>query len=1028
MSSELFAPDNYTNPPEKPSFDALPLQQWPEQINPASQRGNLHLVTNDLIEPGPQYKLGDPNQVIASHRESFMDLYRNNQVVIVEGETGSGKTTQIPLYLLEEYISTDSQKRLLVSSPRIAPTRETQAWLQKSVGPDLVHLIGRLTGTAKDSDCHPDAKIIFITEHLLYKHIVRDRLEPYDDVMLDEVHERTKPMVALMGFVKESLSEFPERHVIVGSATFDIEKHRKYYANPDTSDSAPALSIPGRRYPIDFQISERSVAEEARDLITQGKHVIVFEPGITRMQTTASKMAYIKKQGEGDKKDQVIHLLYGDQSPLEQREALTPEINHHIVANKVGETSLTPDGKDAVVSSGLSNVGGYNQGVRILETVHSSKSAIKQQGGRVGRTRDGIHILAQPDDAPPIDYEDRPEYDPSEIQSGSVASFAAELLAIGKRLEELPLIDSPTEENLRHDYKLLRRLGATAVVNNVEVLTNIGRQMIDLPVDMPFARVIVEARATRNGESLSTEAVRIQACAIAAIEQVNGILEAWRNGKRREQFEQKQKGGLSTETKSDPLYELDAFVTLRNIQLELMTSDPDNATLVFERILRRKDIKLNPYYKALRTFEELCRRENLDTDRLAKPTPNERVRLVECLITGAEELFVQKNAFWHRDIRGSISRQLGMRSTIDPARAQLVIGTAFNIRGMTDEGKYESQYITSGTVVHTEQLLANAAHRISRRHVGFGITADRELKERQALYFDDSLQFDVVAEELSPTVSTREFLIRAMMLGARIPKVDNNKKEVLVPISVPTPNAQRAMQNWHIAQDIEHRTSHKLAVDERYRSFVNKVIRESIEQVPLNVTDLNELDDFIPNVSPYRLVRPTRQKHIRTILENAPDYMSIVIDDAEEELEITYKNGVAHVSIPSYLKFVLKREHFAELEEKHPVKLKINGGQYKGIGAAFEALEKKYQEYLKRQARRDAETRLQTVGVTLVSKQQRTKNNEIAALNTEPENASHRPWAQRRQRGKAQDARRQRRIDRRRARSNNWAMALAEEI
>jgi hypothetical protein len=1019
-------------------FDQLPLREWPQQWHPTPEFPTPQSVGSDefgkvindalLFDKEPSfYRIGHPEHAIAVFRNYFIEAYDNNQVIIVDAETGSGKSTGIPLALLEEYLKRGDDRRLIVTSPRILPTLKLLQWTRMAVGPDLAHLIGNQTGKAEESDCPPTARVIFATEHLVMKELTRGKLNPRDDIMLDEAHERSKYMTTMKGLLKRALPNNPDRHIFVTSATIDTKPLAEHFIDPKTGKPAIVLKLPGRNYPVEFIISNRSVAEAAADYIRQGNNVIVNEPGITRMQNTASKIAYIKRAGDAPLKDHHVHLLYGDQSPREQEEALNPADGHHIVGNKIVETSLTPDGKNVVVGGGLSNVGRYNQGVRILKTVHSSKATIEQQGGRVGRTGPGIQELALPDNAPPIAYEDRDEYDLPEIQSSSVTSLIAECLiaetlGTGERLENLSLDDQPNPENLRHDYKVLRRLGATAVVNEVEVLTDIGWQMAELPLDMPHARMVVEARNTEDAEGVHGEAVHLQACAIAAIQQVNGILEAWKNGKRRDQLSLRWKAGLSEERRSDVLYELDAFIALRRMQNQMGAEDGD---VSFERLLRRKGAKINPYYKAKRTFNELCRREDLDLDLLAKPTDQERTRLIECQITGAEELFVQRNHQRHLDIRGSLSRRLGVRSTIDPWAARLVIGTAFDLEGMTDKGTFTRRYIHGASAVTTEQLLANAPHRITRKSLGYGVTRQDELRERQALYFDGSLMFDVMPVEPSPSIETRGILINAMMKGIKMPSFD--KDDRFVPFAIDTPNASRARHYWRKAQDIEHRTPHKLAVDERYQSLVNKIVRESVEKIPLTVTDPSELDSLIPKVNPHRLVRPKQRKRINEIIKRAPDMITILIDeDREEQLSVAYRFGVARVSVPTHLRFKIKREHLKELETHHNVKLRVGSGQYQHLDTAFKVLAEKYVEHLKRQERRATEARAQSFSSeTPVGKQRRTKN-DMQDLATEPSKPQLKPWIKKRVRNKSKDIRQEVRSERRRARRNNWEAVLVD--
>jgi hypothetical protein len=1019
-------------------YDNLPSEEWPPQWQPSEDfptpqsvgDDEFRKTANDALsfsgEP-VRYKLGDQEVALAPYRNYLEDLTRDNQTILLATGLGGGKSSQGPLWKLEEYLRTGSDKNLYVTSPRKLPTHLLQQRVQDFLPPELKHLVGRQTGNAEESDCHPDARIIFGTERLLYKKLMSGEIRLHDDIMIDEAHEATTPMTFFAAYVKRMLPQTPDRQIIIASGSLDDNRWAKYLANPATGLPAPIVSMDTRNFPHEFIISEKLVHEVARERMELGHNVLVFEPGEARMNDTASRMSYAHAK-ESSLKTSTIHLLNGSMSPAEQAEALNPADGHHLVANKVAETSVTPDGKDDVVSSGTSNIGMYEEGEHILATVHTSKAALKQQGGRVSRTKAGTHILAVANNAPPIAYEDRPDFDPPEIQSECIASEIAETLTGGIRPEDLPLLYSPSERNLHHDYGLLRHLGAIAREGTEDVVTKTGHAMLGLGIDMPQARSIVEARSIEDGTNVSAEAVRLQACAIAAIQQENGILQSWNNGERRQQLEQGIKNGLSEERSSDVLFELDAFVTAYNLQRREMGGDDPNPTIRFERMLRARDIKLMPYYKALSNFRELCRREGLNPEGIEKPTDEERRELLRCQIVGAEELFARTGGSWYSDRRGK-KRQLGVRSTIwteDPmVRADIVVGQAFTIRGMTDRGRFERRYIAGGSVIkNPEDIKTYAPHRVTEKTIGYGITEDGEIRERSAWYFDGVQPFHVTPGELSPTLDTRRFLIRAMMTGASLPTFKGDKLAAYQPT---TTNARRALRRWRNAQDIENRTDMQLNVDARYESLINKIVRESVEKVPLAVTDPSALDNLIPRVYPHRLVRPSRQGQINEILGNAPDCVTINFEDGSEgEVLVAYKNGTAFVNIPPSLMFKVKREDFADLTAHHGVKIRMFGGEYKYLDTAFEQIDMRRLEYERKKARR-AELRAAAGQMTeeevFEAKKWRLKRNAPKPVTTEPDKVPNAPKINKRQAKKFR--KREDRSKRRTERQNSWAASAA---
>lgn len=918
MSSVFFAPDNHEYEFSPPNLEALPIQEWPNQKlsidshqRPLEREiGSRHLhIVRDM--PAGDYRLGLPELPVAPYRDLIVQTIAENPATVISSETGSGKSSQVGLFLLEE-----GWNRIFVTQPRILAARELKDRAQYSLGPDYAHLAGYKTGFETDSEYGPDTRLFYITEELLFKYASRGQLQAGDVIINDEAHERTPPTIFLQALTKEIIAENPHIKLVISSATIDEEKFSKYLGDPVTGKAAPILKLPGRTFPIEDRFTDDSVALAARKLMRQGHNVLTFEPGFQRMNTTRYQIG-ARKIGE------TVHLLYGDQSPTEQKEALNPSDHNHIVSTRVGETSITPQNKDAVVDSGLSNYGKYEQGVRVLQTAHSSKATMEQRRGRVGRTKPGKYVLAVPDNALPIDYDDREEYDPSPIANSSITNLVLELLRSGRRIEELDLLELPNPENFAHDLKVLKRLGAIAIEDGVEVITDIGRALTNLSLEAPLARMLVAAREIGEKYEVDPEIVRIQVAASASIRTVRGILDVDEKSKRR--YMKKRKSGvLSSDFSSDLLFELDAFVQLREKQLDFLTRDVADPVLEFEQFLRSRDIKVSRYNKAVRTLEELCRREGLDITKLRKPEGNEREAIVACQITGADELFVQKSALVHWDIRGR-TRRLGQKSTINPSQAKLVVGTAFDYRGMRANGTFEKRFITGGSAVTTEMLLNHGGHRVVRQSYGHVITPEGTILERQALYFDGEIMFDQVNLEPSPTFKTREFIIRAMMTGIGRDS-RNPEREVLY--HPKTPNAKGAVTKWKEGQDLNHKSKADLKVDERYEKLINRVIRDSVKKMPLEVTDPEMLDQIIPKVYRASLVRPTRKNDIPLVERTSPDAIVLSNDEGEKTyVEVKYlKNNdvsVAYITLESSMKYMLKPEDIEDLLEHHPVKIRV---------------------------------------------------------------------------------------------------------
>lgn len=924
-------------------FSALPDQYWPDQWHPTDSYlqsppnpddDKFKQVLDDGLSFKParaNYRLGCPDLPVAPFREHITDTILDNTYSVFGSPTGTGKSSQTGLFLLEDS-RFPAEGRIFFSSPRILAARQLNDWARKNLGPAYADQAGYLTGTTKDSDAGERARLFYVTEQMLFKMANRGLLGPSDIVINDEAHERGVGSIYLQGILKELIVDNPEMKLVISSATMNHQRHAEQFVDPRTGKPAAIIALEGTTHPITDIHTDRSVVDVAKEYMQSG-NVLVFEPGEQRQLATKALISDVKN-------GHMVHILNANIPPSEQAAALTSEDKNHIIGNKTAETSLTPDGKDTVVDGGLSNIGKYEAGVRVLKTVHSSKDVMMQRRGRIGRTKPGNYIVAQPSNAPPIRYEDRDDYEISPIENSSVSSYITELLTAGRHTEKMDLAEYPTSENLNHDYKLLKRLGAVAMVDGELTLTPIGRAMNDLPLNSSLARMLVEARSIDEKYDVDVDTVRTQMAAATAIRQVNGILNAWNYSRHRYRLNKGRQGSMSNEHASDVLFELDVFIKAYEKHQKLIarggTVEED-----FVAYLRSKDIFVNRYIKAFDTFEEICLREGLDLKTLKSPEKTEREAIIGCQIAGTEELFVQKTKFTHLDIRGE-ARRLGRRSTIDPSLARLVIGEAFDLVGLRDTGHFRRTFVVGSSVVSTDQLLKHAPERVQSRTIGHTITPEGDVLEQQALYFDGDLLFDHIEVAPQPTLQTREFIIRAMMTGiAR--STGKNGKQADVAYPVITPNAQNAIRRWRKAQELEHKSLANLRTSHRYEKLIKKVIRSSVEIVPLEVTDPHELDTVIPRVYMDSLVRPSKKRDIPAIIQRAPDAVSFI--DSEENrvyLPVNYRNNIAYVTIPRGLEYQVQPQDIAGLAANHNVKIRIgDNGQYLQAEAMFSKIEEK---------------------------------------------------------------------------------------
>ncbi|HVX23808.1 MAG TPA: hypothetical protein VG992_00480, partial [Candidatus Saccharimonadales bacterium] len=566
-----------------------------------------------------------------------------------------------------------------------------------------------------------------------------------------------------------------------------------------------------------------------------------------------------------------------------------------------------------------------------------------------------------------------------------------ELLSQGRRLEDLDLMDGPTAENLAHDYSVLRRLGALALEGGKLTLTEVGEAMTDVPLDVALARMLVAARTiTEDDPGIDAVAIQTQVAAATAIQQVHGILSNERVSARQLMRNRPRKETLSTEASSDILHELDIFEMLFRKQQELFADSPANAEANFDNLMTSIGVLPNRYYKARRTFEEVCRREHLEPTSLHKPTDEERHKILACQLIGTEELFVRKGKQAHLDIRGD-RRSLGRKSVVSPALAELVMGTPFDFVGLRKTGRFGRRFIVGASTVSLELVQTYAPQRLTERSAGYIVSRQGTLLERKAYFFDNKLNIAEVEETPAPTLATREALITAMMTG--VGRSSHNALDT-VPFNPGTPNAGEAIRQWRAAQKMEHRSTINLNTVKRYQSLIKKVVRESLD-IPLEVIDPAQLDAIIPKVYLNSLVRPTRKKDLPDIVRKSPDGIAIHIDEETKEYTpVTYKNNIAHVTISREQMETVTREDFAQLLTHHDVKIRIGTDKYLHFEAAFERIEELRQaQAIKRERREqqralEAEAAAHNPGVATMRGRSLTeedrKEAQVKALNARP--------------------------------------------
>jgi len=439
------------------------------------------------LAPRPEF----PDELpISARREEIVRAISEHQVVIVCGETGSGKTTQLPKICLEA--GRGLQGLIGHTQPRRIAARATATRIAQELKTELGGAVGyKIRFTDRVG---PRAFIKLMTDGILLAETQGDReLRQYDTLILDEAHERSLNIDFLLGFVKQLLPRRPELKVIITSATIDAERFSKQFG------SAPAIEVSGRLYPVEVRYRpleenadedrdlDEAIAEAVGELALLGEgDILVFLPGEREIREAAETL----------RKHHPPHTeilpLFARLSAEEQQRIFKPHGGRRIVlATNVAETSLTVPGIRYVVDTGLARIKrySYRNKVEQLRVENISRASATQRAGRCGRLANGVCVRLYAEG----DFKLRPEFTDPEVLRSSLANVILRMKALGLgTVEEFPFIDPPAQRAIQDGYALLAELGA---VDDARELTGVGRQLARLPVDPRIGRMVLAARS-----------------------------------------------------------------------------------------------------------------------------------------------------------------------------------------------------------------------------------------------------------------------------------------------------------------------------------------------------------------------------------------------------------------------------------------------------------------------------------------------------------------------------------------------------
>ncbi|OEY68109.1 ATP-dependent RNA helicase HrpA [Marinobacter sp. X15-166B] len=437
-----------------------------------------------------------PAELPVSERvEDISEALAAHQVVIVAGETGSGKTTQIPKICL----NLGRGRRGLIghTQPRRIAARSVATRIAEELGSAPGDLVGyqiRFTDTTSE-----DSRIKVMTDGILLAEIQNDRLlNRYDTLIIDEAHERSLNIDFILGYLRQLLPKRPDLKVIITSATIEVERFSRFFNN------APVIEVSGRTYPVEVRYHPLTGDEDDRDqgwaegvlgaLAEIEQHerrhrqppgdVLVFLPGEREIRHLSNQLRH------AELRHTEILPLYSRLSSQEQNRVFQAHRGRRIVlATNVAETSLTVPGIRYVVDTGVARLSRYSVRSKIqrLPIEPVSQASANQRAGRCGRVAPGICFRLYDED----DFLNRPEYTDPEILRTNLASVILQMMSSGLGdIRQFPFLEAPDRRMINDGYKLLEELNA---VDAKRRITATGRQMAKLPVDPRLARMLVTA-------------------------------------------------------------------------------------------------------------------------------------------------------------------------------------------------------------------------------------------------------------------------------------------------------------------------------------------------------------------------------------------------------------------------------------------------------------------------------------------------------------------------------------------------------
>ncbi|QYJ76947.1 ATP-dependent RNA helicase HrpA [Shewanella sp. FJAT-52076] len=450
------------------------------------------------------------NLPVSQKRDDIAEAIANHQVVIVAGETGSGKTTQLPKICLE--LGRGSRGLIGHTQPRRLAARSVATRVAEELQSPLGEAVGFKVRFA--DAINENSYIKLMTDGILLAELSSDKyLNQYDTLIIDEAHERSLNIDFILGYLKQLLPRRPDLKVIITSATIDVDRFSSHF------DNAPVIEVSGRTYPVetryrplvkddepDLDLMD-GIFEAVDELMAEGPgDILIFMNGEREIRDTAEQLS--RRQY----RDTEVLPLYARLSYGEQSKVFKSHTGRRIVlATNVAETSLTVPGIRYVIDPGTARISRYSYRTKVqrLPIEPISQASANQRQGRCGRVGPGICIRLYEE----TDFLSRPEFTDPEILRTNLASVILQMLAIGLGdIKGFPFIQPPDERHIKDGFLLLEELQAINLKKGLPQMTPLGRKLAHVPLDPRLARMVIESadRGALHEALVVTSALSIQ--------------------------------------------------------------------------------------------------------------------------------------------------------------------------------------------------------------------------------------------------------------------------------------------------------------------------------------------------------------------------------------------------------------------------------------------------------------------------------------------------------------------------------------